>query len=133
LTDLLGGQVDMMFDNLPASIAYIRAGKLRPLAVTTKERAAALPDVPTMEEAGVPGYESMAWYGVLSPAGMPQPIVARISAELDKYVKSSEGKTSLAEQGAQPVGGSAESFGAFIKAEIAKWSKVVHASGAKVD
>jgi tripartite-type tricarboxylate transporter receptor subunit TctC len=133
LTDLLGGQVDMMFDNLPASIQHIRAGKLRPLAVTTKKRAAALPDVPTMEEAGIPGYEATAWFGLLGPAGMPKPIVERMAAELDKYVKSPEGKAALSEQGAEPVGGTPESFGDFIKAELVKWSKVIQASGAQVD
>jgi tripartite-type tricarboxylate transporter receptor subunit TctC len=133
LTDLLGGQVDLMFDNLPASISHIRAGKLRPLAVTTKKRAAALPDVPTMEEAGLPGYEATAWFGILGPAGTPKPIADRMSAELDKYVKSEQGKAALAEQGAEAVGGSPESFGDFIKAELVKWGKVVQASGAQVD
>jgi tripartite-type tricarboxylate transporter receptor subunit TctC len=133
LTDLLGGQVDMMFDNLPASISHIRAGKLRPLAVTTTKRAAALPDVPTMEEAGLKGYEATAWFGLLAPAGTPMPIVEKMSAELDKYVKSEQAKAALAEQGAEPVGGSPESFDEFIKAELVKWGKVVQASGAQVD
>jgi tripartite-type tricarboxylate transporter receptor subunit TctC len=133
LTDLLGGQVDMMFDNLPASISHIRAGKLRPLAVTTAHRAAALPDVPTMAEAGLPGYEATAWFGLLGPAAMPKPLVEKMAAELDRYVKSEGGKAALAEQGAEPVGGSPESFGAFIKAELVKWQKVVEASGAQVD
>jgi len=116
LVDLIAGQVDMMFDNLPASLQHIRAGKLRPLAVTTTKRAAALPDVPTMEEAGLPGYEATAWFGLLGPAAMPKPMIEKMSAELDKYVKSPAGKAALAEQGAEPVGGSPESFADFIKA-----------------
>jgi tripartite-type tricarboxylate transporter receptor subunit TctC len=133
LTDLLGGQVQMMFDNLPASISHIRAGKLRPLAVTSDHRSAALPDVPTMAEAGLPGYEATAWFGLLAPAGTPRPIVDKMSAEIAKGIKTKEGQAQIAEQGAEPVGSTPEEFGTLIKGELEKWAKVVKASGAQVD
>jgi tripartite-type tricarboxylate transporter receptor subunit TctC len=133
LTDLMGGQVDLMFDNLPASIGFIKGGKLRPLAVTTKHRAAALPDVPTMEEAGVPGYEATSWFGILAPAGTPRPIVDKLNAEIGKGLKTEQAKATLAEQGAEASGAGPDEFSAFIKAEIQKWAKVIEASGAQVD
>jgi tripartite-type tricarboxylate transporter receptor subunit TctC len=133
LTDLLGGQVDLMFDNLPASLSHIKAGKLRPLAVTSAHRSPALPEVPTMAEAGIEGYEATAWFGVLAPAGTPRPIVEKLAAEIAKGLKTPAGKAALADQGAEAVGGTPDEFGVFIKAELEKWAKVVKASGAQVD
>jgi tripartite-type tricarboxylate transporter receptor subunit TctC len=133
LTDLLGGQVDMMFDNLPASIGHIKSGKLRPLAVTTRHRAAALADVPTMDEAGVAGYEATSWFGVLAPAGTPKPIVDKLAQEIVRGLGTEQAKATLAEQGAEASGAGPDEFTAFIKAEIAKWAKVIEASGAQVD
>jgi tripartite-type tricarboxylate transporter receptor subunit TctC len=133
LTDLVGGTVQIMFDNLPSSLAFIKAGKLRALAVTTATRAAALPDVPTMAEAGVPGFEASSWFGMLAPAGTPREIVNRINSEVNRWLDSPEAREKLAAQGAIAAGGSPEDFAAHIAAETTKWSRVVRESGAKVD
>jgi tripartite-type tricarboxylate transporter receptor subunit TctC len=133
LTDLMGGQVDLMFDNMPSSIEFVRAGKLRALAVTTARRSPALPDVPTVAESGVPGYEATAWFGVMAPGGTPKPIVDRLSAEIQTMVKKPEVRAKLAEQGAEPVGDTPDEFRTFVVAELDKWAKVVKAAGAKVD
>jgi tripartite-type tricarboxylate transporter receptor subunit TctC len=133
LTDLLGGQVQIMFDNLPPSLPHIRSGKLRALAVTTAERAPALPDLPTMQEAGVPGFESSSWFGLLAPAGTPRPIVVKINEEVARWLATPEAKEKLAAIGAAARGGSPEDFAQHIAAETAKWAKVVKESGAKVD
>jgi tripartite-type tricarboxylate transporter receptor subunit TctC len=133
LTDLMGGQVQLMFDNLPSSLGFIKAGKLRALAVTSTARAAALPDVPTMQEAGVPGFEASSWFGVLAPAGTPRDIVTKLDAEIAKWLATSEAREKLAAQGAIAAGGSPEDFARHIAAETTKWAKVVKASGAKVD
>jgi tripartite-type tricarboxylate transporter receptor subunit TctC len=133
LTDLIGGQVNLMFDNLPSSLAHIKAGKLRALAVTSSKRSAALPDVPTIAEAGLPGFEASSWFGVFAPAGTAKEIVTRLNMEIVKALNSPELKERLAAQGAEAVGNSPEQFAAHIKSETAKWAKVVKASGATVD
>ncbi len=133
LQDLLGGQVQLMFDNLPPSLPLIKAGKLRALAVTSATRAAALPDVPTMAEAGLPGFEASSWFGVLAPAGTPPAIVAKLNAEIGKWLASPDAKEKLLAQGANAAGGTPEDFAKHIQAETAKWAKVVKESGAKVD
>jgi tripartite-type tricarboxylate transporter receptor subunit TctC len=133
LQDLLGGQVQLMFDNLPPSLPQIKAGKLRALAVTSATRAPALPEVPTIAESGLPGFEASSWFGMLAPAGTPPAIIAKINAEVAKWLASPEGKEKLASIGANGAGGSPEDFAHHIQAETAKWSKVVKASGAKVD
>jgi tripartite-type tricarboxylate transporter receptor subunit TctC len=133
LADLLGGQVDVMFDNLTSSIGYIKSGKLRALAVTTATRYPELPDVPTMQEAGVPGYEATAWFGMLAPKGTPRSVVARINSEVNKALAHADVKEKLAQQGAVASAWTPEQFGEFIHNEIAKWGKVVKASGAKVE
>jgi len=133
LADLIGGQVDVMFDNLTSSIGFIKSGKLRALAVTTATRYPELPDVPTMQEAGVPGYEATAWFGMLAPKGTPRNVVARINAEVNKALAQPDTKEKLARQGAVASAWTPEQFGAFIHNEIAKWGKVVKASGAKVE
>jgi tripartite-type tricarboxylate transporter receptor subunit TctC len=133
LTDLMGGQVQLMFDNLPSSLAFIKAGKLRALAVTSATRASALPDVPTIQEAGVPGFEAASWFGVLAPAGTPREVIARINGEVAKWLASAEAREKLASQGAIAAGGTPDDFARHIGAETAKWAKVVKASGAKVD
>jgi tripartite-type tricarboxylate transporter receptor subunit TctC len=133
LQDLVGGQVQLMFDNLPSSLALIKAGRLKALAVTSRERAAALPDVPTMAEAGLPGFEASSWFGLLAPAGTPQPIIARLNGDVAKWLASPEAKDKLLAQGAIAAGGTPEDFARQIAAETAKWQKVVKDSGAKID
>ena len=133
LSDLLGGQVQLMFDNLPPSLPQIKAGKLRALAVTSSTRAPALPDVPTVAEAGLPGFEASSWFGVLAPAGTPPAIVAKLNAEIAKWLTTPEAKEKLAAVGANIASGTPEDFARHIQAETAKWAKVVKESGAKVD
>ncbi len=133
VTDLLGGQVNMMFDNMPSALPHVKAGKLRALGVTSAKRSPAVPDVPTIAEAGVKGYEASSWFGVLAPATTPKDIVAKLNAEIAKSLGTPEMKEKLSSQGAEPVGNTPEQFGAFIRAEIDKWAKVVKASGATVD
>ena len=133
LTDLIGGQVSVMFDNLPPSMPHIRSGKLRPLAVTTTTRYPTLPDLPTMIEAGVPGYEASSWFGIMVPAGTPKDIIARLNAEAAKIMALPDVRERFDQQGAIASPGTPEDFDAFIRDEIAKWGKVVKASGAKVD
>ena len=133
LADLIGGQVQLMFDNLPPSLAQIKAGKLRALAVTSSTRTAALPDIPTVAEAGVPGFEASSWFGLLAPAATPAPIVAKINAEIAKWLATPEAKEKLLAQGANAAGGTPDDFARHIGAETTKWAKVVKESGAKVD
>ena len=133
LVDLIGGQVQIMFDNLPSALPQIKAGKLRAIAVTSLKRAPVLPDVPTISESGLPGFEASSWFGVLAPAGTPAPIVARINAEINKWLQSAEAREKLLSQGAEAAGGTPEQFAHHIRAESEKWAKVVKASGAKVD
>ena len=133
LTDLMGGQVQIMFDNLPSALPLIKAGKLRAIAVTSLKRAAALPDVPTISESGLPGFEASSWFGVLAPAGTPAPVVAKINADVNKWLQSPEARDQLLVQGANAAGGTPEQFAAHIRAETEKWAKVVKASGAKAD
>jgi tripartite-type tricarboxylate transporter receptor subunit TctC len=133
LQDLIAGQVQLMFDNLPPSLPQIKAGKLRALAVTSATRAPALPDVPTVAESGLPGFEASSWFGLLAPAGTPPAIIAKINTEVATWLASPEGKEKLASIGANAAGGSPEDFARHIHAETTKWAKVVKESGAKVD
>lgn len=133
VTDLLGGQVQLMFDNMPSALPHAKGGKLKPLAVTAAKRFPGTPDIPTIAEAGVPGYEASSWFGVLAPAGTPKEIVNKLSTEIAKALKTPEMTKRLEEQGAQAVGSTPEEFAAHIKAETAKWAKVVKESGATVD
>jgi tripartite-type tricarboxylate transporter receptor subunit TctC len=133
LTDLLGGQVQMMFDNLPPSLPHIKAGKLKALAVTTAERSPTLPDLPTMIEAGVPGFEASSWFGLLAPAGTRRDIVDKINGEIAAWLATPEAKDKLVAIGGAARGGTPEDFQRHIAAETAKWAKVVKESGAKVD
>jgi len=133
LTDLVGGQVQLMFDNLPPSLPHIRAGRLRALAVTTAARAPALPEVPTVAESGLTGFEASSWFGLLAPAGTPADIVAKVNGELARWIASPEAKEKMSAIGANAAGGTPEDFARHIAAETAKWAKVVKESGAKVD
>lgn len=133
VTDLVGGQIDLMFDNMPSAIQHVRSGRLKAIAVTTAGRSPELPDVPTIAEAGVPGYEATSWFGMFAPGATPAPVVAKLNAALVKLLADPEVKKKFAEQGAEAVADTPEQFAAFIKAETAKWSQVVKASGASVD
>jgi tripartite-type tricarboxylate transporter receptor subunit TctC len=130
LTDLLGGQVLAAFDNLPASIGYIRSGSLRPLAVTTAVRSQALPDVPTLGEF-LPGYESSAWNGLGVPKATPSEIVDKLNLEINAGLRDPKINARLAELGATPLVNSPSEFGKFMAEETEKWAKVVKFSGAK--
>ena len=136
LLDMVGGNADVMFDNLPSSMAQIKAGKLVALAVTSSKRSAALPDIPTVEEAGGPslkGYEASSWFGLLAPAGTSPEIVSRIQQEVAKSLGTAAIKEKMLAQGAIPSGNTPAEFTRFIAAEHTKWAKVVKDSGAKVD
>jgi tripartite-type tricarboxylate transporter receptor subunit TctC len=131
--DLLAGQVQIMFSGMSSVMPHIRAGKLRPLAVTGAQRSAATPDVPTIAESGYPGFEASAWYGVLAPAGTPKPVVARLNGEILRALKIPEVRERLENVGFEIVGGTPEAFGIYMKNEIAKWAKVVKASGVRAE
>ncbi len=136
LIDLMGGSMDLMFDNLPSALPHIRSGKLKALAVTSAKRSDAIPELPTIEEAGGPtlkGYEASSWFGLVVPAGTPADIVNRLQGETAKALASPALKERLQAQGAIPSGMSSADFGKFIAAESAKWAKVVKAANAKVD
>ena len=134
LLGLVSGQVDVMFDNLPSAMALIKAGKLKAFAVTSSQRSAAMPELPTLEEAGqLKGFEASSWFGLLAPVGTPADVVGRLQQETAKALNSPEIKEKLLAQGAIPSGNTPQQFAALIDAEIKKWAAVVKASGAKVD
>jgi tripartite-type tricarboxylate transporter receptor subunit TctC len=125
--------VQLVVIGIPAAAAHIKAGRLRALAVIDSKRAAALPDVPTVAEAGLPDFDVTTWYGVLAPAGTPQPIIARLNAEIVKVMHSPEMGERLAAMATEPVTSTPEGFADLIRREIVKWGKVVRAAGLKAD
>ena len=132
LVDLIGGQVQVIFDNLPSSIGHIKGGRLRALAVTSEQRDPSLPNVPTVAET-VPGYEATAWFGIGMPRGTPREFIDKVNAEVNRALADPKMRERLAELGGRPIAGSPEDFGRVIAAETAKWEKVVVSSGAKVE
>ena len=124
ITALLSGEVDMMFDNLPSAIGQIQAGKLRALAVTTAQRSTALPDVPTLAEAGMEGFNVSAWFGVAAPAGLPTPVATRLADALQKVVQQPEGAAAMQRQGADPAFMDAASAAAALNTDAAQWKQV---------
>lgn len=132
VTDLLGNQIGIMFDNMPSAIQHVRSGKLRPLAVTTAKRSPELPDVPTIAEAGVPGYEATSWFGLWAPAGTPAPVLSKLHASLAKVLKDPAVIKKIGDQGGEVMIDTPAEFDAFIKAEAVKWGKVVKESGAEI-
>ena len=133
IPDLLGGRVTMMFDNMPSSLPLVREGKLRALGVTSLTRSPAAPDIPTIAEQGLPGFEAVSWFGMFAPAATPKPVVDKIQAEIQRILKSPEIAKKLTDIGLEPVGSSADELAAYQRAEIIKWAKVVKDSGAKVE
>jgi len=133
MQDLLAGQIQLMFDNLANSMQQVRAGKLRALAVTTAHRSTLVPDLPTLSEAGLPGFDISTWWGFLAPAGTPKEIIAKWNAEVARILATPEMKAFFAQQGAEPSPTSPEAFAAMIQREIPKYAKIVKESGAKVD
>lgn len=133
LTDLIGNQIPIGVDNLPSSMAHIRSGKIRALAVTTPRRWPGAPDIPTVAEAGVAGYEASAWFGLLAPAGTPKPVVDLLHRTVAEIVRRPDVTQQMIEMGAEPVANTPEAFGRQIAAEIDKWKKVTAATGVKVD
>ncbi|HEX7888750.1 MAG TPA: tripartite tricarboxylate transporter substrate binding protein [Ramlibacter sp.] len=131
--DMFGGQVALMWDNIVAATTHVKNGKLKPIAVTSLQRASSLPEVPTMAESGLPGFEAVSWIGALVPAGTPQPVVDKIHADLVAVLRMPEVKDKLAASGAVVVGNTPEQFAAWNRDEIAKWSKAVKDSGAKAE
>jgi tripartite-type tricarboxylate transporter receptor subunit TctC len=125
LTDLIGGQVQVMFPNLTAAIPYVKAKRLRALAVSGEKRSAIVPELPTVSEAGLPGYRVLSWFGLLTPAGVSPDIIARLQRELTATMRSPDVRDKLAGEGAEPMTNTPEQFSAFIKSEIAQWVKVV--------
>jgi len=130
---LLARQTDFMFDNLASATTQIKAGKLRALAVTTLQRASAMPEVPTMADAGLPGFDVSTWFGVFAPAGTPAPIVARLNNAMTAALRSAEMRERLARMGAEPAPGTPEQFAELLRSELAKYQQVVKFSGARVD
>ena len=133
LIDLMGGQIPFGFDNLPSSMNHIRSGKVRALAVTTAKRWPGAPEIPTMAEAGVPGYEATAWFGLLAPANTPKPIVELLQQHVAAILRQPEVEKLLLEQGAEAVGNTPDEFAKLIAAELQKWAKVVATTGVKLE
>jgi len=133
LNDVLGGQVPIMFESIATGMTHVRAGKLRALGVTSAQRNPAAPELPTVAEAGVPGYEITAWYGIVAPAGTPPDIVRRLNAELVLAIRSPEIAQRIAALGGAPIANTAEEFQAFLRTDVERWAKVVRESGARAD
>jgi tripartite-type tricarboxylate transporter receptor subunit TctC len=133
LTDLLGGQVQLIFDNLASALPHIQAGKLRALAVTSAKRAAQLPDVPTMQEAGLPGYEVTSWYALFGPAGLPAPVAQRLNTEITRILAQDGVTRRLAEQGFQVAPSTPTQLAAFVHGEVAKWGRVVRQANVSLE
>ncbi|WP_240939274.1 tripartite tricarboxylate transporter substrate binding protein [Diaphorobacter sp. HDW4A] len=133
LTDVMSGQADLMFDTMLSSMPFVKGGKLKAIAVTSSQRSPIAPDIPTVAEAGLPGYEAIAWNGIQAPAGTPKDIIDKLNAELRKALENPEVKQRFEAQGFSSAWNTPANYGQFIQAEVDKWAKVVKASGAKVD
>jgi tripartite-type tricarboxylate transporter receptor subunit TctC len=131
--DLLGGRLQLMFDSISPAVPNIQAGKIRALAVTGDKRTSILPDLPTVAESGVPGYSATAWFGIVGPANMPAEVTRKLNAAINRILTSEEGREQMRKLGAEAVVATPEAFRSHVEAEVAKWAKVVEASGAKAD
>jgi len=130
---VLGGQVDMMFDAISTIVSQVQAGKLKGLATTGRTRSAVTPQIPTVAEAGVPGYEATIWLGLMAPAGTPRAILERLSAAVEKVINAPDIKENWGKQGAVPMGMPPDEFGKFLREDVTKWAKLVRDTGMKVD
>jgi tripartite-type tricarboxylate transporter receptor subunit TctC len=127
------GQIQLAMDNIPVYLPQARAGKIRALAVSSPQRAAAAPEIPTVAEAGVPGFEALSWFGLVAPAKTARPIVAKLAVETQRILKLADVNERIVGLGAQPVGGTPAEYAAFIRSEIAKWQKVIRSAGVKIE
>ncbi len=133
VTDMLGGQIQLMFDNTPNVLPHVKAGKLKAIAVSSKKRSSLAPEVPTVDESGVPGYDVTVWFGILAPAGTPKEIVTRLNTEMVKIMRSPEITDRFNKAGVDVVASSSEEFSVFLKSEVARWAKVVQDANIKAD
>lgn len=132
-TDLIGGQIQVMFPSITSVLPHVKANRVRSLAITSAQRSALLPDIPTVAESGLPGYDMTIWNGILAPARIPKPIVARLNAQLREISQAPDVKARFASIGADPMYGTPEALSAFIKSEIIKWDKILRAAGVRID
>jgi tripartite-type tricarboxylate transporter receptor subunit TctC len=132
-TDVLAGNVQMMFDAITTMAPLVQSGKVRAIATSGKTRSSITPNVPTLNEAGLPGYDAVIWLGMMAPAGTPKPIIEALNTDIQKIANAPDVKDAWAKQGAVPMHMSAEEFGKFMEQDIQKWAKVVKLSGARVD
>ena len=133
LVDLVGGQIDLMFDVFSTAAPLVKGGKLRPLAITSAQRSPQLPDVPTMEQAGVKGFDAGTWFGLLAPAGTPRPIVDRLNAEIGKLMNEADTRKALLDAGVEVAHSTPEALGDYMSQELARWGKVVKDTGIKIE
>jgi tripartite-type tricarboxylate transporter receptor subunit TctC len=133
VTDLVAGNVQLGIPTMPAALPFVRSGRLKAIAVSTARRSSAIPEVPTVAESGVRGYDAVLWTGVLAPAGTPQPVIGRLHDELVKIVALGDVRAALAKQGAEATVSTPEEFSAYIRSELAKWAKVVKAADVRLD
>jgi len=133
LTDLIAGRISMIIDNMPGAISFIKAGRLRALGVTGSKRSPALPDVPTIAEAGLPGYESLSWSGIAVPAGTPKDVIARLNRDIAAILTQPDIRDKFAQAGADPIGGSPQQFADHIRIEREKWSKLIRERGITIN
>ncbi|MNM97641.1 Tripartite tricarboxylate transporter family receptor [compost metagenome] len=133
IPDLLGGHIPMMFDNLPSALPVVKEGKLRALGVTSAKRSPSAPDIPTIAEQGLPGYEAESWFAVFAPANTPKDVVAKLNTELNRIFKLPDVQAKLKTLGLDPVLGTPEALATYQRSEITKWAKVVKDSGAKAE
>jgi tripartite-type tricarboxylate transporter receptor subunit TctC len=125
LVDLMGSRIDLSFATMPSAMAHVRSGKLRGIAVTSTKRSALVPDVPTVAESGLPGYEMVAWQGLLAPRATPPALIQLLNREMVSIVSQPEVRKQLSAEGGEPIGNTPDEFARWLKAEIAKWTKVV--------
>ena len=133
VTDLISGQVSMFITNMPSVLPMVKAGRVRALAVTSLQRSTLVPELPTVAESGIPGFEVIVWYGVLAPAAVPRPLLARLNQEVRKMSGMQDVKDKLALQGAEVMSSTPEEFARRIRDDLMKWGKIVRDSGAKAD